>query len=286
MILEMVYWFCSWLAWEDNFQIAFFNQIFRFTSIFYSLKIVQILRGNPNFVVAFVAIPLVCFVHPALGLIVLLVSHAFQCHGALCSFLTASLRSHAQRREFSGSGTNCKPFLISKCATNDDFDSLLPVDEISPTSPNTAKSFGDSQLEFFNYQHSILILHLLATLMFLPSLIAWLQRIGMGQSFPWLIDSVLCMGVILHGLCGSRPDVNSIYLPLQSSHGREVGFGLVYFLAGYFTFLNSLVATPYRAFYAMAAIGTISCILKIIDRRNRERGDIHSRSRRRHSHKH
>ena len=108
----------------------------------------------------------------------------------------------------------------------------------------------------------------------------------MGQSFPWLIDSVLCMGVILHGLCGSRPDVNSIYLPLQGSHGREVGFGLVYFLAGYFTFLNTLVSTPYRAFYAMAAIGTISCILKSIDKRNRERGDIHSRSRRRHSHKH
>ncbi|CAL9064314.1 GPI inositol-deacylase-like isoform X1 [Musa acuminata AAA Group] len=276
----------SWLAWEDNFQIAFLNQIFRFTSIFYSLKIVQILRGSPNFVVAFVAIPLVCFVHPALGLIVLLISHAFQCHAALCSFLTASLRSHAQRREFSGSGTNCKPFLLSKCGTTDDFDSLLPVDEISPTSPNTVKSFGDSQLEFFNYQHSILILHLLATLMFLPSLVAWLQRIGMGQSFPWLIDSVLCMGVILHGLCGSRPDVNSIYLPLQGSHGREVGFGLVYFLAGYFTFLNTLVSTPYRAFYAMAAIGTISCILKSIDKRNRERGDIHSRSRRRHSHKH
>ncbi|XP_064993012.1 GPI inositol-deacylase isoform X5 [Musa acuminata AAA Group] len=74
----------SWLAWEDNFQIAFLNQIFRFTSIFYSLKIVQILRGSPNFVVAFVAIPLVCFVHPALGLIVLLISHAFQCHAALC----------------------------------------------------------------------------------------------------------------------------------------------------------------------------------------------------------
>ncbi|WOK95247.1 GPI inositol-deacylase isoform X1 [Canna indica] len=273
----------SWLAWEDNFQIAFFHQIFRFTSIFYSMKIMQILRGSPNFVVAFTAIPLVCFVHPALGLIVLLLSHALRCHSGLCSFLTASLRSHAQRKETIDSRTNCKPLLLSKCVVNDGFDPLLPVDESYSTSPNSSKSFSDSQLEFFNYQHSILILHLLATLMFLPSLVAWLQRIGMGQTFPWLFDSFLCTGVILHGLCGSIPDVNSISLSLL---GHEAGLSLVYLLAGYFTFWNALASAPYRAFYAMAAIGAISCVMKIIDRRNRERGDVHSRSRRRHSHKH
>ncbi|XP_042446725.1 uncharacterized protein LOC122031693 isoform X1 [Zingiber officinale] len=266
----------SWMAWEDSFVL--FRQILRFTSFFCSMKIVQVLKNNASLVVAFVAIPLIYFIHPALGLLVFLLSHAFNCHAALCSFLTASLRSHAQRKEHSDSRTYHKPSIQSPEQANDGFDPLLPLDE--SYSPTTSKSFSDSQLEYFNYQLSILILHLLALLMFLPSLIAWFQRIRLGQSFPWLIDSILCTGVILHGLFGSRPDVNSISVPIQWTRRSEAGLSLAYLLAGYFTFINALFSAPYKALYAMAAIGALCCIVKIIDRRNR------SRNKRRHSHKH
>ncbi|XP_020258508.1 uncharacterized protein LOC109834902 [Asparagus officinalis] len=144
-----------WQAWEESFCIMYLHQVLDFSSIFYSLKVVQILRGSPRLVVAFIAIPLVCFVHPALGLIVLLVSHAFHSHTALCSFLAASFRSRAQRKELPDSqprGT------YSLCKANDALNSLLPVDESSRTSPSARRSFCDSQLEVFNYQHSLLSL--------------------------------------------------------------------------------------------------------------------------------
>jgi GPI inositol-deacylase len=48
---------------------------------------------------------------------------------------------------------------------------LLPMDD----SPKAAKRFTDSQLELFDCQHGIMILHLLTTLMFVPSLVAWIQ---------------------------------------------------------------------------------------------------------------
>lgn len=53
----------------------------------------------------------------------------------------------------------------------DGLEQLLPMDD----SPTAAKSFTDSQLEVFDCRHGIMILHLLATLMFVPSLIAWIQ---------------------------------------------------------------------------------------------------------------
>ncbi|XP_008783007.2 uncharacterized protein LOC103702377 isoform X2 [Phoenix dactylifera] len=273
-----------WQAWEDNFCIAFLHQILDFSSIFYSLKVMQILRGNPNLVVAFVTIPLVCFVHPALGLIVLLLAHGFHCHTALCSFWAASFRNHAQRKEFHDHRTKGNPSLLSKMQSSDAFDPLPLVDE---NSPNSAKTFSDSQLEIFNNRHGILILHFLAMLMFVPSLVAWLQRFGMGQSFPWFIDAALCVGVILHGLCGSRPeDIDSLSFSIPGTRGREVGLSLVYLLAGYYTFLHALASAPYRAFYAMAAIGAIFFTSRIIDRRNRERGDVNLRNSRRHFHRH
>ncbi|RVW93994.1 hypothetical protein CK203_034108 [Vitis vinifera] len=47
-------------------------------------QVVRALRANPLLVTALVAITLVCFVHPALGLFILLFSHALCCHNALC----------------------------------------------------------------------------------------------------------------------------------------------------------------------------------------------------------
>jgi glycosylphosphatidylinositol deacylase len=53
----------------------------------------------------------------------------------------------------------------------DGLEQLLPMDD----SPTSVKSFTDCQLEVFDCRHGIMILHLLATLMFAPSLVAWLQ---------------------------------------------------------------------------------------------------------------
>lgn len=89
------------------------------------------------------------------------------------SFLAASFRSNSQRKEFYDSRTNGISSLPAKASGV--FGPLLPLDENSSSSPNSARSYGDSQLEIFNYQHGVLILHVLATLMFIPSLVAWLQ---------------------------------------------------------------------------------------------------------------
>lgn len=62
------------------------------------------------------------------------------------------------------------PVLLSK-NKSDGLQQLLPMDD----SPTAAKSFTDSQLELFDYRHGTMILHLLSTLMFVPSLVAWLQ---------------------------------------------------------------------------------------------------------------
>lgn len=43
----------------------------------------QIIKGNTNVIVALITIPLVCFVHPAIGLFILLLSHAIHAHSSL-----------------------------------------------------------------------------------------------------------------------------------------------------------------------------------------------------------
>lgn len=113
------------------------------------------------------------------------------------------------------------------------------------------------------------------------------QRIGMGQNFPWFIDSAICVGVILHGLFGSQPNVSCcIFFKLPGRRGREVGLSFLYLVGGYYSFVSSMVLAPYRALYAMAIIGYICFISRIIERRNMVRGDISSRRSRKHSHRH
>ncbi|XP_020696935.1 uncharacterized protein LOC110110005 isoform X3 [Dendrobium catenatum] len=274
----------SWLAWQENVCASFLYQIIDFSSILWSLKVVQILRSNPSLVAGFLSISLVCFVHPALGLIVLVFYHSLHCHASLCSFLAASFRSNARRREFNDPNSLSSSFL-SQPKSNDALDSLLPIDDSYTSSPNSVKGFGESQLEIFNYKHGLLILHLIATLMFIPSLVAWLQRIGMGSSFPWFIDSVVCIGIILHGLSGSRPDTYFLSIPLPFIRRTEISLSLVFLLSGYYSFLCALAASPYMALYAMAAIGAISLAFRIIDR-YREVGSSHQRTNRKHSHRH
>ncbi|XP_066397200.1 uncharacterized protein [Miscanthus floridulus] len=271
-----------WQSWGNGVQSAFLRQFPSFSFSFQSLKIVQMLRNNPNIIVAVATLPLVCLVHPAIGLGLLLLSHAFHAHSNLCSFLGASFRSITQKKDLYKSKMGDGPVLLSK-SKSDGLQQLLPMDD----SPTASKSFTDSQLELFDYRHGIMILHLLSTLMFVPSLVAWLQRIGMGQNFPWFIDSVICVGVILHGLFGSQPNVSCcIFFKLPGRRGREVGLSFLYLVGGYYSFVSSMALAPYRALYATAIIGYICFISRIIERRNMVRGDISSRRSRKHSHRH
>lgn len=51
----------------------------------------------------------------------------------------------------------------------------VSADENNSHSPNSTRSFAETQLEIFHHRHGLLILHLLAALMFVPSLVAWIQ---------------------------------------------------------------------------------------------------------------
>lgn len=115
-----------------------------------------------------------------------------------------------------------------------------------------------------------LLMHL-ASVRYSPRFLLCLQRIGTSFSFPWF-DSSLCIGVILHGISDSNPEFNFFFSPFR---GREVKLSSVYLLAGYYTYLSGLALAPYRAFYAMAAIGVISFAFRIIQKRNRVRKHSH-----------
>ncbi|KAF6153828.1 hypothetical protein GIB67_001061 [Kingdonia uniflora] len=258
-----------WEMWEENLRFTVLRRFINVFSIFFSHKAIRILKGNSTVVTASIASILVFFVHPALGLIILFLSHVLCCHIALSSFLGASFRSQTHNKELFGSKTKGG---AGSRQTNIDsgnkFGQFLPLEENSSISPNSGKSYGDTQLEIFNYRHAMLMLHLLATLMFLPSLLACLQGIGMGHKFPWFLDSALCLGVILHALYGSKLEFISLSIPFPGVQKQEVGLSFVYFLAGYYCYFFGLDSAPYRAFDAMAAVGIISCTLRIMERRN------------------
>ncbi|KAI3706527.1 hypothetical protein L6452_24330 [Arctium lappa] len=241
---------------------------------FFSFKVMRVINANPSLAMSLLAIALVCFVHPALGLLILLLSHVLCCHNALCSFFTAS--SKARSEDLFGFGNGVK----SSKSNNDENEEGLPVDENSSGTPDSARSYGETQLEIFHHRHGLLILHLLSLLMFLPSFVAWLERLSMGHNFPWLLDSVLCMGVILHGICDSKPEFN-VFFQIPGMRGYEIRQGLVYLLAGYCCYLSGLDLAPYKAFYAMAAVGIVSFVFRIIERRNQP-----YYSSRKHSHRH
>ncbi|CAA6661528.1 unnamed protein product [Spirodela intermedia] len=234
------------------------------------LLIMRALKGNPDAILAFVAIVLVTFVHPSVGLIFLLLVHAYNCHAALCS----------ERKEVFDS-TNRDP----KPQYGDVFNQILPLDENHSTSSASGKSFADTQLELFNYRHGLLILHLLAAVMFGPSLVAWLQTRRMGHSFLGLLDSVLSAGVVLHGICGWKPDISSLKFHLPGIPYQDIGLNVLYLLCGYYCCIYALASAPYRAIHAMAAMGAISLVSKVIDR-SRERGDNRFSRSRKHAHKH
>ncbi|KAH6831296.1 hydrolase [Perilla frutescens var. hirtella] len=275
-----------WQVCERNFSFSFLQQFINISTSFASFKVIRILVANPLLITSLLAITLVCLVHPALGLFVLLSSHVLCCHSALSSFLMASFRSHAQTKEFYEPGSEGEGSVTLRNFNHDDNNSkLFPTDEARSGSPEYKRSYGDAQLEIFHHRHGLLVLHLLAALMFVPSLVAWLQRIGIGQSFPWFWDSVLSIGVVLHGLCDSKPEFSFYFFPIPGIPTLEFRLSFAYLFAGYFSYLSALALAPYRVFYAMAAIGIVSFAFRIIQRKNRQNGETYHRSRK-HSHRH
>ncbi|XP_050913239.1 GPI inositol-deacylase isoform X1 [Lathyrus oleraceus] len=275
-----------WQMWEQNVRYIFLRRFFNRSSSLFSLKVIRVLRTNPVLVTAITAVTLACLVHPSFGLLILLVAHFFCCHNALCSsFLTASCRSHEQNSETVD--CNSDEYKVSerqKYNFDGSFNKTF-LSEDNSNSPGSSKSFGEAQLDVFHHRHGLLVLHLLATLMFAPSVVAWLQRLAMGESLPWLLDSVLCIGVILHGICNSKPEFNSFLLSIPGVPFSNVRLYVVYLIAGYWSYFSGLALSPDRAFYAMAAVGCISFALRMIHRRSGETKEVTYGSRK-HSHRH
>ncbi|CAH9092271.1 unnamed protein product [Cuscuta epithymum] len=257
-----------WRTFENNERLYFPQWFLSLSCAVLSSKVVRIITSHPSPVIALVAFPVVCLVHPALGLFLLLSSHAVSCHNALSSFLLASFRSHVQNEESrggSGDGEMSK-YRQHIPKYNGQSNKLVPLNENISSGLENVKSYAETQLEIFHHRHGLLILHLLATLMFLPSLVAWLQRIGVGQSFPWFLDSILIIGVLLHGICDPRPEFN-FFFPFPGFKGQwEIKLSLAYLLAGYVSYLSGLALTPYTTFYAIATVGFVTFVFRVIQR--------------------
>ncbi|TYH52604.1 hypothetical protein ES332_D09G039800v1 [Gossypium tomentosum] len=253
LVSELVFYVASYLhvsmkrRWElrkGNFFFLFLQWFMNLSSRFFSLKVVRILRARPLFVPIFMAIILSTFVHPALGLLILLFSHALCCHSFLCNSLTASLRSNVRKKEVDDrSEGNCSSQQVTS----------------QPGSPSKENrpSYSQAQEDIFHQRHGLLVLHLVAALMFGPSLVSWLQRIGMHKSFPRFLDSLLCICMILHGIFSSESLVNSS-LPFPRILGQEMSLSFIYLIAGIYCYLSGLNMVPYKAMYAMGAVSIIS----------------------------
>lgn len=87
------------------------------------------------------------------------------------SFLTASFCSHVRSKKLQG-GNGCQQ---SAFPLPDELNLKESIEDSLSTSPGSSKSYGETQLEIFHHCHGLLILHLVAAVMFAPSLVAWLQ---------------------------------------------------------------------------------------------------------------
>nr|GMD37881.1 homeobox-leucine zipper protein ANTHOCYANINLESS 2-like [Ipomoea batatas] len=140
--------FEAWQTLENNWCFHFVHWFLNLSYVVLSSKVVRIVASNPSLVIALVASTLVCFVHPALGLFLLLLSHAVCCQNALSS--------HIQTKELRVSGNeqlNNSRQPIPKY--NGETSKHVPLEENSPTSLENAKSYADTQLEIFHHRNSV-----------------------------------------------------------------------------------------------------------------------------------
>ncbi|OMO69087.1 GPI inositol-deacylase PGAP1-like protein [Corchorus olitorius] len=202
-----------WKLWEGNSCFLFLQRIINLSSSFFSLKVVRVLRANPLLLPISAAIVLSTFVHPALGLSILLLFHAYCCHSSLCNAMTASFRSHAQEKD---SGYKSAGDYLSHQSSS------------KPGSPSkeNSSSYSQTQEDTFHHRHGLLTLHLLATLMFGPSLVSWLQ-------FGIIVKSLTALST--HSGAGTEtgfhlPNRRDIFLSLRYGPERhaleEDGIGI------------------------------------------------------------
>ncbi|EFJ30370.1 hypothetical protein SELMODRAFT_145414 [Selaginella moellendorffii] len=231
---------------------------------------VRKVRAVPRLTTGIVATVLVFFVHPVLGLSVLLLAHTWSCHLALCSY--RETRATADRPQADANSRRNGHHNGGK----DDLDESSVVD---------TKSVALVHLESFKFFQGLLLLHFTATAMLLPSFIAWTQRPKVDRTLPWFLDSLLCFGVLLHGLYASSGGADTISSFSRFEALRSYGLSVVFAVSGLYTYWAGLCLAPYRAFYAFAAIGLITSVMRYTDK---NKGDCCSlyKSKRRHFHGH
>lgn len=112
----------------------------------------------------------------------------------------------------------------------------------------------------------------------------------MDRTLPSLLDSILCFGIVLHGLYLSVSDANIAFIPLSPLLGpkaAEAGFSFIYGLAGLYCYCAGLALAPYKAYYALALIGAVTAGLKFKDKQARGlKTDVFGKRRHSHTHKH
>ncbi|CAM6043491.1 unnamed protein product [Sphagnum compactum] len=244
------------------------------------------LRGRPLLTVGIVASILIFVIHPSLGLILLLLIHAWRCHCALLRYilektmyLCASIELHQQQKKLPRK-KNENGFIKHS-------DNAFPQDELPSLAKPSALSFAETQLETFNHHQGVLLLHLITTVMLIPSLVAFVQRVGLERTLPAFLDSVLAFGVVLHGIQSSTADGNISLIRVPRLSGPpepDAGLSFIYLLAGIYCYLNGLAQAPYRAFYALATIGVITAVIRIRDNQVRGKGEVGVKHR--HFHRH
>ena len=112
----------------------------------------------------------------------------------------------------------------------------------------------------------------------------------MDQTLPSFLDSVLCFGIVLHGLYLSVSDANITFIPLSRLVGpkaAEAGFSFIYGVAGLYCYFVGLALAPYKAYYALALIGAVTVGLRLKDRQVQGvKADVFGKRRHSHTHKH
>ncbi|KAF7819473.1 GPI inositol-deacylase isoform X1 [Senna tora] len=276
-----------WKMWERYGFFLFLNWFINLSSDFFSLKVVIILRTNSVLATALAAIILTCLVHPALDYLhpkAYAMSSIFSLplSGSIAGgktlrivnfscFLTVSCVSISQKKEtldhksVDGNGSEQLKF-----KSNGSFDRTIPSEDNCSNSSDSSKSFGDTQLAIFHCHHGLFMLDLVAAMMFAPSFAANLLRIERVKSLPLLLDSILCVGVILHGFCYTKPKFSSSS-SFNSVPTSQVRLYFLYLICGYWSYFCGLALAPYRALYVMAALGGISFALRMLHRTNRQK---------------
>lgn len=218
-------------------------------------KVIKKLKSRPLLAMAAGITVLLVFVHSSIGLIVLLLVHAWNCQTALCRHrLQKTLKWSAKKED------RIEPQLGKTTTLGDEL--KTPA----------ALTYGENHLETYRYRQGLLLLHLLSAVMLGPSLAAWVQRSGLQSALPSFLDSVLCFGIVLHGLYLSVSDANKSFVPLSHLFGpkvAEAGFSFIYGIAGLYCYCAGLGLAPYKAYYALALIGAVTAGLRFKDKQTR-----------------